>query len=525
MKALRAYLAISLLLAQLPAALAAEPLLERPLAPLGRETPVMPCTGLAGKALTPKAVIVDATEQQSGQDPSWCRVTATVRTSSSDSIKIWIGLPLTTWNGRFLGTGGGGLLGGSPANLADGIAAGFVTASTDAGHSYLPGKELPTVFDGSFALNSDGSFNQDAEANFAHRGIHEMTEVAKAATALFYGTGPKYSYFVGCSTGGRQGQSEIQRYPADYNGALSGAPAINWTHFLPAALWAKTVMNERHRLVAQCKMEAARVAAIAHCDKLDGMADGIMGRPDLCRFSAAALIGKQTPCGVITTKDAAVIDRIWKGPRRRSGHWLWFGLPKGADFSFDTGDVDARVQPITPSTYDGSPSPIAIAWAKYFVLQNPKWSPSNLSYASFERLFDRSVAEHAAVFDTSNPKLKPFFDRGGKTIIWHGLADSNFPAEGTIKYVQAIRRTVGVAPTDGSLRFYLAPGVGHCGGGRGPVPVGLLDSLIAWVEKSEAPETVSAEVRDGSGPVEAHWRLVPYRGDLAKTLAESHSIR
>jgi feruloyl esterase len=493
----------------------AEQLLQHPPVPLRGQTSNVSCVNLTSAKLADQAVVQEASIQHGEEAANWCEATIVVPASPSHSqLKVWVALPLQNWNGRFLGIGGGGFLGGTPKGFIPtfdaAVSAGFVAASTDAGHSYIPGSEDVTGGDGSFALEPDGSLNSLAIRTFAHAGIHEMSVVAQDLAAKVYGIAPKYSYFAGCSTGGRQGQSEVQRYPEDYDGVVSGAPAINWTHFLPAALWAKVVMNEAHHVVSQCKLDAATQAAVSYCDKLDRVADGVLGRPDLCNFSARRLIGTKTPCGVVDATDARIIDQIWRGPRRLNGDWMWFGLPKGANFAFDI--------------YDGKPTAIPISWIRYFVAQDPSWTADTLDRRKFEALFNRSVSEFGEVFDTSNSDLRAFYARGGKTIIWHGLADSNFPAEGTIKYVNDVRRKLGPARTDQFLRLYLAPDVEHCGGARGPVPVSLLDALIAWVEESKAPETISAQVRDGSGTVEAHWSLAPYRGDLAKTLAESHSL-
>lgn len=162
-------------------------------------------------------------------DPNWCRVTLHVSMPPAPDVStVWVGLPLENWNGRFLGLGGGGYLSGIPGSLVSPVALGFAVASTDAGRPFDPAASNEQLgelsVDGSFVVDSHGNLNWRAVQNFAYLGVHDMTLVGKAVAIEFYGAVPRYSYFSGCSTGGRQGQAEVQRYPEDYDGVLSGAP-------------------------------------------------------------------------------------------------------------------------------------------------------------------------------------------------------------------------------------------------------------------------------------------------------------
>ena len=158
-----------------------------------------------------------------------------------------------------------------------------------------------------------------------------MTVVGKALTEAFYGKPARYAYFNGCSTGGRQGLSEAQRFPDDYNGILSGAPAINWPKLHVEQLWGHLVMLEAKNFVPVCRFEMATAAAIEACDAMDGVKDGVLDDPRRCTFDPKTLIGKAAgDCGAVTEADADVIRKIWQGPRRRDGSFLWYGLPRGA---------------------------------------------------------------------------------------------------------------------------------------------------------------------------------------------------
>jgi feruloyl esterase len=437
----------------------------------------------------------------------WCKVTVEITKPPAPNVAtVWIGLPLEGWNGRFLGLGGGLFAAGLPHGLTAATPLGFAAGATDAGHSFDSSDSLLATLtraggDGSFALDANGRLDWNAVRNFAHLGIHDMTVIGKTLTTDFYGVAPRYSYFSGCSTGGREGQSEVQRYPEDYDGVLSGAPAINWAHFLPAGMWPQLVMNELHP-VPQCKLEAARRAAVAACDREDGVEDGLIGDINMCAFDPKALVGTQTDCGVIDEQDAEVIRQIWDGPRRRDGSRLWYGLDRGATFEFGAmtgGD------PLV-----GQPHPILDSWFKYFLTQDPNWSASSLTRSGFELLFDQSVEQYGEVFDTSRANIRAFGDHGGRTIIWHGLADNDFTANGTIQYVDSIRRELGAQRTNDVLRFYLAPGVAHCAGGDGPQPVALLNTLMDWVERGRAPSTLISENRNRNGDIIRTRPLCPY---------------
>ncbi len=203
-----------------------------------------------------------------------CRVTAMLtHPPAGDKVRIFLAFPMTGWNGRFEGVGGGGFSGGSPMAVRQPAAQGFAAGSTDTGHEGASG---------SFALDANGRLNWQLIRDNAYLGIHEMTIVGKAATEAFYGAAPRRAYFNGCSTGGRQGLMEAQRYPADYDGIVSGAPAINWTKLHPEQLWGSLVMLEARNFLPMCKFSAATAAAVSACDEIDGVKDAVIDDPARC---------------------------------------------------------------------------------------------------------------------------------------------------------------------------------------------------------------------------------------------------
>lgn len=446
--------------------------------------PVRSCESLGTVAL-PNTTIESAAVDP--DNPGICRVTAiTTHPPAGDQVRIWVGIPTSDWNGRFLGTGGGGFSGGNAANVNRPVAAGYASGATDTGHA---------GGSGSFALDANGKLNWQLIRDNAHVGIHEMTVTGKALTAAMYGVAPRYSYFNGCSTGGRQGMMEAQRYPGDYDGIMSGAPAINWNRFHVQHLWGPVMMNAMDNPVASCKLAAATSAAIASCDTIDGVEDGVIEDPKRCTYDPKALVGTSTTeCGAFTDVDAAVILALWEGPRRQDGSFLWYGLPRGAPLNrlWSSGGTPLSPQPFR----------VAMDWFRYFVTQNPEFDGNAVTPDLYERLWDQSDEQFGIVIGTDDPDLKEFRDSGGKAIVWHGWADPLISAEGTVDYYMRVQQEMGGADAASEfIRLFMAPGVGHCRGGAGLTPSGELEALIRWVEDGIAPETLTAIRRDQTGAI------------------------
>jgi feruloyl esterase len=411
-------------------------------------------------------------------------VTATVtHPPTGDRVRVFIALPTKGWNGRFRGTGGGAFTGGSEGSLRGPLALGFAVGATDTGHE---------GGSASFALDEKGRLNWQAIVDNAYLGIHEMTVLGKALTKAFYGKAPRYSYFLGNSTGGRQGLVEAERYPEDYDGIVSGCPAINWDRFVPGLLWAQVVMASANNPVSQAKFEAATAAAVAACDELDGLKDGIIGEPWRCNYDPRALIGTRIGDSEFTAADAEVVRKIWEGPRGQDRTFFWYGPARG-------------------SRLGGGPHGVGLGWFRYFLLQDPEWDWKTLTRAGFEIRFRQSVEQYGAIFGNDNPDLGRFRDRSGKVIIFHGMADSTIPVFGTIDYYQRVQQRMGgEEKTAQFARLFLAPGVEHNLQRPGPAPTGHDAAILAWVEEGKAPEVLMAERRDSAGKVLGRRPLFPY---------------
>ena len=452
--------------------------------------PVCSCENLTNFSL-PNTTIESAVIDSNGA----CRVTAIVtHPPAEDRVKVFVGLPMTNWNGRFQGNGGGGFLGGSASSLRGPLAQGFATAATDTGHE---------GGSGSFALDAKGRLNWQLIIDNAYLGIHDMTVVGKALTKAFYGKAPRYSYFVGGSTGGRQGLMEAQRYPDDYDGIVSACPAIIFHRFVPASLWPQVVMLDAKNFVPKAKLEVATAAAVAACDGSDGITDGVIEDPFRCDYDPKALVGAKVGEDTFTEADAEVVRKIWEGPRAHDGSFMWHGMSRGTDLFALAGTGGSPLA--------GKPFSIALDYYRYFLAQDPEWDWKTLTPARFEQLWKQSVEQYAAVFGTDDPDLTRFRDRGGRIIIYHGLADQLIPAEGTIDYYKRVQQQMGGAKKTAEFaRLFLAPGIDHGFRGAGPTPKGHLEAIIRWVEQGKAPDKLLAERKDAKGKVVRTRPLFPY---------------
>jgi feruloyl esterase len=268
-------------------------------------------------------------------------------------------------------------------------------------------------------------------------------------------------------------------------------------------------MNQQKDHPTSCEFNAFIQAAIAACDSGDQVNGGIIDQPDACGFDPRTLIGAKVICDgttlTITAADADVVSRIWQGPNL-NGLPLWYGLPKGAPIDQLAGTTTAA-----DGSRTGMPFPIADAWIRYFLKQQPSFDTATITYTQFAQLFAQSRIEYNQIIGTDSPDLTAFRNTGGKMITWHGLADPVIFPQGTVNYYQRVQAiTGGASNLDSFYRLFLAPGVGHCGlTGNGPVPTDALTAVVNWVEKGQAPATLPAATVDSTGGVITR-NLCPY---------------
>lgn len=423
--------------------------------------------------------------------PSYCEFTVTLgHPGANDHVHTMIDLPDTGWTGRFQADGGSAYAAGDfVGNVrVQAVKDGYAAGTTDAGLPGNPG-------DASWGLTADGQVNQGLLTDFAYRSEHDLAVVGKDLTTRYYGHEVSYSYWNGCSTGGRQGYAEAQRYPDDFDGILASAPAVYWTQFAVATLWPAVVMNQEHDILSSCEFEAFNQAATARC----GGADGIIDQPELCGFDPRTLIGKKIACGdrqlTISAHDADVVRKIWDGPTDEHGRHLWGGLPKGASFA---GIAETKPSPDGSLTAAGFV--VADQWVQNFLLHQRSLDVTKITYAQFAALFRQSVAQYDAVVGTANPDLSGFKAAGGKLLTTVGTADQLIPTSGLFDYRRQVdRRFGGTHRVDDFYRLFVTPGGFHCAGGYGATPTDPLGALVTWVEHGQAPDTLPAA--DATGAV------------------------
>ncbi|MFC0431777.1 tannase/feruloyl esterase family alpha/beta hydrolase [Kutzneria buriramensis] len=419
--------------------------------------------------------------------PAYCEFTVTLNhPGADDHVHTTVDVPDTGWTGRFQAVGGSAYAAGDFVGngLVQAVKDGYAAGTTDAG---LPGNPI----DAGWGRAVNG---KELLTDFAYRSEHDLAVVGKDLTARYYGHPVTYSYWNGCSTGGRQGYAEAQRYPGDFNGINAGAPAVFWAQFAVATLWPAVAMNQEHDILSGCELAAFNAGAVKACAGPDGLID----RPDQCGFDPRSLIGTQIVCDgkqiTISARDADVVRKIWNGPTDEHGRRLWGGLPKGADFAGIAGTVAAPDGSLTAPGFV-----VADQWVQNFLLRQPALDVTKITYAQFDALFRQSVAQYDNIIGTADPDLSRFRAAGGKLLTTVGTADQLIPTSGLFDYRRQVDRLFGgTQRVDDFYRLFVVPGGFHCVGGAGATPTDPLKALVDWVEHGKAPATLPAANADGS---------------------------
>lgn len=461
---------------------------------LGAAPALADCTGLTGLALEGASIAEAAEVAASGPVPAHCRVAGTI--DGTIGFEVWLP-PAAAWNGKFNGVGNGALAGFiNTRAMGPALARGYATASGDTGHVGHPVPGAPPFpgFDASWALGADGRRDLAALENFGHRGTHRMTEVAKQIVAAHYGAAPARSYFTGCSGGGQQGLAEAQRYPGDYDGIVSGAPANFPTAMWPGEIYPATLARRIDIAALTAKLPGLAAAAVAACDATDGATDGLIADPRACSFDAATVPG-------LTPDEAQVVNLIYAGfSHPVTGAQVWPGYEPGSEAEW-AGHLN--------------PFFIQLGYLAYMVYEDPAWE-----FVGFDvtRPADYAAVEAAnailsPLLDATDPDLSAFAGAGGKLIMWHGWTDQNIAPRNSVAYADAVRAAMGPAADD-TLRLFMLPGLNHCEGGAGFTVFDPLTALEAWVERGEAPQVLQAATADGriSRGLCAHPARTRYKG-------------
>jgi hypothetical protein len=442
---------------------------------------------------------------------AFCRVTGEIRPVADSHIKFEVWLPASGWSGRYESVGNGGFAGSIRYDsMVNPLLGGSVVASTDDGHD---GPAIgPTSAD--WALG-----HPQRVIDYGHRAVHLTAVTAKALTAAFYGRKPAHSYFVGCSKGGQEGMMEAQRYPADFDGIVSGAAANQWTELFSSFVWAESLnLKDKESYLTVDDLARIGKAVTAACAAPGDAEHGFISDPLKCSVPAATL-------GLSAAK-LRTYQAIHDGPKDHAGRTTYPGLAIGSEAvgwkdtvtatSFEAAQTDAQM-----SMYGGN-------FFRNFVYQDRNWS-----FQGFDLDKGRADAVRVVgkVINADETGLRGFQARGGKLIQYVGLVDSIVTPLSSVRYYQSVLAAQGSASDPATLtkmqsfyRLFLAPGVGHCAGGPGPNQFGqaggngdaehdMVVALENWVEKDVAPVKIVATkfIGDDKGRGTAMTRpLCPY---------------
>jgi len=446
------------------------------------------CADLMAAKLPHAEVTAATVETQAGKE--LCKVSVTSRPTADSDIRIEVWIPVgAAWNGKFVQLGNGGFAGAiRSGQLRAAAAQGYATAGTDNGH------QDPVGTSAAWALGKTEKI-----VDFGWRSLKETTDIAKALIRAQKDAGPKTSYFLGCSDGGREALMEAQRFPADFDGIVAGAPANYMSLLFGNSAAKQQALAKPGAYLDKAALDLLQAAALKDCG-----GEAFIRDPAACRFKPSALLckaGQATGC--LTAPQVAAAQAIYDGRRDpRTGKIALPGITPGAEAmnggwqAWITGPEQAR-------NANAAGYQFASNAFKYFAFQDPDYDFLKLDLGAE---FDRAKATMGPMIDSDSPDLKAFKKRGGKLIQYHGWNDPAIPAASSIVYYEDVRRTMG--DTADFHRMYLVPGMLHCGGGAGASNVDWLATLDTWVVGGTAPAALTASAApNGAGATQL---LCPY---------------
>jgi feruloyl esterase len=399
-------------------------------------------------------------------------------------------LPTATWRQLYLQTGCGGFCGSVAISAAAStgclpLTGGeFVLASDNEGHYGT------ALFDGTFGADPQ------LRADFGYRSEHRLATFMKQLIKIVYGKGPAYSFYDGCSQGGHEGLVEAQRYPTDFDGIVSGAPA---SITQPLNVWYQAwnalanLGPNGQSILTPDKLAVLHAAAVKAC----GAANGLVMDPMTCHFDPGVV---QCPAvaastsGCLSAEQVGAARKLYQGPRDTRDRLMYPGWQQpGSEL-----DWTPWVVPAAPGGFTIDPT-IALNTIRYLAYPgiNPALTLKDVPFT--EAGFRAIMAATGDLFDATNPDLHAFRNAGGKLLLWHGLADPAISPIGTIAYYQAVQDLMGgQATTQKFARLFLIPGMAHCAGGAGPSSFDALSAVVDWVVNGTVPQSLLATQPSGS---------------------------
>lgn len=467
-----------------------------------------------------------------GSTPAYCYV----RGLSGPATHYHVQLPLPgNWNARFLQWGDGGKDGDLDfANHR--LAEGYAVANSNTGHDNAvePGSQ--------FGFN-----NRQAEIDFGYRSVHLTVMAGKALAQAYYRSAPSYSYFEGCSTGGRQGLMEAQRFPYDFDGIVAGAP-VNYYQAMNAAgvWWLQRLFKDNFagNLAVDTNgdgnfdsvklLDTLNDRVLAKCDANDGIRDGLLSNPLSCEFEPQRDLA-DLMCGTgaasdscFTTAQVQTISDFYTGPTDRNGQVLYPGKALGSEREWVNLYIPNAKNNNGPSMlmgpagdhvnylfYENDPGVVIPDMTRPTHVPGRNAALPEFSWLEFDinDLADGKASLMQSIMDATDPDMTRFLeDNNGKLLLYHGWSDSLSSAKATVQYFDTmVGATYGgqMSAAMDSTRLFLAPGMGHCAGGPGPNTWDKLPALVDWVENGKAPDSITA-IHSSNGSVDNERLLCPY---------------
>ncbi|KAM0143452.1 hypothetical protein ACHAO1_000552 [Botrytis cinerea] len=469
----------------------------------------------------------------------YCNVTITYAHPGKDQVVVWYNFPSPdVYKNRFYVGGGGGYA--LSADPTTGLPYGAVGGVSDAGYDAIGGTTVDEVI-----LTGNGSVNWDSIYMFAYQALGEMTQLGKAITPLFYGSNSSaklYTYYEGCSDGGREGMSQIQRYGSEYDGAITGAPAFRYGQQQVNHLFSNVAEVMMNYFPPPCEMDKIVNMTIAACDPLDGRTDGVVSRTDLCmlNFDMNSTIGAPYYCeastssslgfafgqkvkrqmgqatadtpaqnGTVTAEGATLAAQLYSGMINSKGERVYLPWQPACSFQDATTSYDN-----TTDTWGVDIASTGGEFVTKFIqkvdLDNLA-SLDNVTMDTLQGWMNDAMVLYLDSLQTTLPDLTEFQESGGKLIHYHGESDDSVPTASSVRYYESVRSIMypnqdfnaSITSLKEWYKLFLIPGAAHCSTNTlqpGPYPADNMATMIDWIENGVEPERLNATV--GSGDYE-----------------------
>lgn len=469
---------------------------------------------------------------QSFEVKQHCEIAVKLRPTSDSVISFTLWLPSPEeWNGKYLQLGSGGWGGViQTSELIGPLAQGYAVAETDDGHQ---SQGMLEALSPAWAVG-----HPEKLIDFGYRAVHETAMQSKVALQDYFNKPASRAYFKGCSDGGREALMEAERYPEEFDGIIAGAPANYWSHHLAGFIWNELALDAPpdSRIKVE-QMPAIEKAALAACDELDGVKDGLIEDPRRCHFDPSVLLCHSAPSAdCLTQAQIDALEKIYAGPKNpKTGEQIFPGYEPGTE-----AEPGTWVGWILPPPQFPQGSIQGLLGNGYFSLvvhEDPKWDWHTMD---FDRDVKAADEKTASIINSYTPDLRTFRDHGGKLIQYHGWGDAAIAPRNSINFYENVTsflsrypdpRTADAKDVQGFYRLFMVPGMGHCTGGPGPTSFGndspqpgtpvdadhdVLMALDQWVTQGKAPDRIigtgkaGAHPDSGSGGVSLTRPLCPY---------------